>query len=61
MGIAETGVLGAFMAQDLALFVLFFDLMLVPFLFLTRHLGRRRTARRGDDEARSSTRSSARC
>jgi NADH-quinone oxidoreductase subunit M len=27
-------VLGAFMAQDLALFVAFFDLMLVPFLFL---------------------------
>jgi NADH-quinone oxidoreductase subunit M len=34
MGLAETAVLGAFMAQDLALFVLFFDLMLVPFLFL---------------------------
>ena len=30
-GIAETAVLGAFLAQDLALFVLFFDLMLVPF------------------------------
>jgi NADH-quinone oxidoreductase subunit M len=34
MGIAETAVLGAFLAQDLALFVLFFDLMLVPFYFL---------------------------
>lgn len=34
-GLAETGVLGALMAQDLALFVIFFDLMLVPFLFLT--------------------------
>ena len=34
MGLAETGVLGAFLAQDLALFVFFFDLMLVPFLFL---------------------------
>jgi NADH-quinone oxidoreductase subunit M len=34
LGLAETGVLGAFMAQDLALFVLFFDLMLVPFAFL---------------------------
>jgi NADH-quinone oxidoreductase subunit M len=33
-GLAETGVLGALMAQDLALFVLFFDLMLLPFLFL---------------------------
>jgi NADH-quinone oxidoreductase subunit M len=30
-----SGVLGALMAQDLALFVLFFDLMLVPFVFLT--------------------------
>ena len=33
-GIGETAVLGAFLAQDLALFVLFFDLMLVPFYFL---------------------------
>jgi NADH-quinone oxidoreductase subunit M len=35
LGLAESGVLGALMAQDLALFVIFFDLMLVPFLFLT--------------------------
>src|SRR3712207_837979 len=35
LGLAESGVLGALMAQDLALFVVFFDLMLVPFLFLT--------------------------
>jgi NADH-quinone oxidoreductase subunit M len=34
MGLAETAVLGAFMAQDLALFIVFFDLMLVPFYFL---------------------------
>jgi NADH-quinone oxidoreductase subunit M len=34
MGLAETAVLGAFVAQDLALFVVFFDLMLVPFYFL---------------------------
>ena len=34
VGLAETAVLGAFMAQDLILFVLFFDLMLVPFYFL---------------------------
>ena len=34
MGIAQTAVMGAFMAQDLALFVVFFDLMLVPFYFL---------------------------
>jgi len=34
MGLAETAVLGAFLAQDLALFVFFFDLMLVPFAFL---------------------------
>ena len=33
-GVAESAVLGAFLAQDLALFVLFFDLMLVPFYFL---------------------------
>ncbi len=35
LGLAESGVLGALMAQDLALFVVFFDVMLVPFLFLT--------------------------
>jgi NADH-quinone oxidoreductase subunit M len=34
LGVGETAVLGAFMAQDLALFVVFFDLMLVPFYFL---------------------------
>ena len=32
--LAETAVLGALLAQDLALFVVFFDLMLVPFFFL---------------------------
>jgi NADH-quinone oxidoreductase subunit M len=35
LGLAETAVLGALLAQDLALFVAFFDLMLVPFIFLT--------------------------
>jgi NADH-quinone oxidoreductase subunit M len=39
LGLAESGVLGALMAQDLALFVIFFDLMLVPFLFLTGSWG----------------------
>jgi NADH-quinone oxidoreductase subunit M len=34
VGLAESAVLGAFLAQDLALFVAFFDLMLVPFYFL---------------------------
>jgi len=34
LGLAETATLGAFMAQDLLLFVLFFDLMLIPFYFL---------------------------
>jgi NADH-quinone oxidoreductase subunit M len=34
LGLAETAVLGAFCAQDLALFVVFFDAMLVPFYFL---------------------------
>ncbi len=38
-GIAETAVLGAFLAQDLALFVVFFDLMLVPFYFLVGQWG----------------------
>ncbi|HKJ35811.1 MAG TPA: NADH-quinone oxidoreductase subunit M [Solirubrobacterales bacterium] len=34
MGLAQTAVVGAFLAQDLLLFVLFFDLMLIPFYFL---------------------------
>jgi NADH-quinone oxidoreductase subunit M len=39
LGIAEAGVLGALTAQDLALFVGFFDLMLIPFYFLTGQWG----------------------
>jgi NADH-quinone oxidoreductase subunit M len=38
-GIGEAAVLGALVAQDLALFVLFFDLMLVPFYFLVGQWG----------------------
>jgi NADH-quinone oxidoreductase subunit M len=39
LGLAHSAVLGALLAQDLLLFVLFFDLMLVPFLFLTGIFG----------------------
>ena len=35
LGLGQSAVLGALMAQDLALFVAFFDLMLIPFFFLT--------------------------
>ena len=38
--LAESAVLGAFLAQDLALFVAFFDLMLIPFYFLIGGWGR---------------------
>ena len=41
IGLAETAALGAFLAQDLLLFVLFFDLMLVPFFFLIGTFGGR--------------------
>ncbi|CAN5528226.1 NADH-quinone oxidoreductase subunit M [soil metagenome] len=34
MGLAHTATLGAFLSQDLLLFVLFFDLMLIPFFFM---------------------------
>jgi NADH-quinone oxidoreductase subunit M len=44
---AETATLGAFLAQDLLLFVLFFDLMLVPFYFLFGAWGHDRTAEGG--------------
>jgi NADH-quinone oxidoreductase subunit M len=39
LGIAEAGVLGALTVQDLALFVGFFDLMLIPFYFLAGQWG----------------------
>jgi NADH-quinone oxidoreductase subunit M len=38
-GLAESAVLGAFCAQDLVLFVGFFDLMLIPFYFLVGQWG----------------------
>ena len=41
VGVAGTAALGAFMAQDLLLFVLFFDLMLIPFFFLIGTFGGR--------------------
>jgi NADH-quinone oxidoreductase subunit M len=47
-GLAESGVLGAFCSQDLALFVAFFDLMLVPFYFLSGIWG-------GPDRVRATT------
>jgi NADH-quinone oxidoreductase subunit M len=47
-GLAESGVLGAFCAQDLALFVAFFDLMLIPFYFLSGMWG-------GPDRVRATT------
>ena len=41
LALGETAVLGAFCAQDLALFIFFFDLMLVPFYFLIGGWGER--------------------
>src|SRR3954452_17229359 len=41
LGLAESAVLGALTAQDLILFVAFFDLMLIPFVFLTGQWGGR--------------------
>ena len=46
--LAESAVLGAFCSQDLALFVAFFDLMLVPFYFLSGIWG-------GEDRVRATT------
>jgi NADH-quinone oxidoreductase subunit M len=47
MLVAETATLGSFLAQDLLLFVLFFDLMLVPFYFLFGAWGRDRSGEGG--------------
>jgi NADH-quinone oxidoreductase subunit M len=44
---AETATIGSFVSQDLLLFVLFFDLMLVPFYFLFGAWGVDRTAEGG--------------
>jgi NADH-quinone oxidoreductase subunit M len=52
MMLAETATLGAFVAQDLLLFVLFFDLMLVPFYFLFGAWG---TDREGGPSAAAAT------
>ena len=60
MALAETAVLGAFCAQDLALFVVFFDLMLVPFYFLIGGWGEGDRVARHASSSRS-TRWSARC
>jgi NADH-quinone oxidoreductase subunit M len=45
LGLAHTATLGAFMAQDLLLFVLFFDLMLIPFFFLFAGWGEEHSGR----------------
>jgi NADH-quinone oxidoreductase subunit M len=49
-GLAESAVLGAFLAQDLILFVLFFDLMLIPFYFLFGSWGTDHPGRPEEDE-----------
>ena len=49
-GLAETATLGAFLAQDLILFVLFFDLMLIPFYFLFGSWGTEHEGRPEEDE-----------
>jgi len=46
MGLGHSAVLGALLAQDLLVFTVFFDLMLVPFLFLTGMFG-------GEDRVRA--------
>ncbi|HET8815789.1 MAG TPA: NADH-quinone oxidoreductase subunit M, partial [Solirubrobacterales bacterium] len=53
MLVAETATLGAFLAQDLLLFVLFFDLMLVPFYFLFGAWGYDRVAEGGPTASRA--------
>ena len=52
LGLGETATLGAFLAQDLLLFVLFFDLMLVPFWFLIGAFGGENRDRRDDQDDR---------
>jgi NADH-quinone oxidoreductase subunit M len=51
MLLAETATLGAFLAQDLLLFVFFFDFMLVPFYFLFGVWGQDRSDEGGPSAA----------
>ena len=51
MLLAETATLGAFLAQDLLLFVLFFDFMLIPFYFLFGAWGSDRSGEGGPTAA----------
>jgi NADH-quinone oxidoreductase subunit M len=55
LGLAETAALGAFLAQDLLLFVLFFDLMLIPFYFLFGSWGEEHAGREGEGTIRPSS------
>ena len=52
LGLAESATLGAFLAQDLLLFVLFFDLMLIPFYFLFGTWGSEHPGREGEGPIR---------
>jgi NADH-quinone oxidoreductase subunit M len=52
LGLAQTATLGAFLAQDLLLFVLFFDLMLIPFYFLFGSWGTEHPGREGEGPIR---------
>ncbi len=48
LGLGQSATLGAFLAQDLLLFVLFFDLLLIPFYFLIGGWGEAATDERGN-------------
>ncbi len=48
LGLAQSAVLGAFCVQDIALFVAFFDLMLIPFYFLVGMWGSGQAGRESD-------------
>jgi NADH-quinone oxidoreductase subunit M len=54
LGLAQSATLGAFLAQDLLLFVLFFDLMLIPFYFLFGSWGSEHPGRDGEGTIRPS-------
>ena len=56
----EVGMLGTFVALDLLLFFVFFEVVLVPMWFVIARLGRRHGARR-DGGGRRTCSSSTRC
>ena len=59
--VIEVGILGVFLALDLVLFFVFFEVVLLPMYAVIAGLGRRRAGARAAARSSCCTRCSARC